>query len=125
MKGYPAEVKQWWDNYGPSNWGAVSEQTAAALAIDELQEIGRDDVVPDFYTWPGGLGAITKKLAEILQPKFADRMQFRRHHRCRRPGQERSASHLHARCRTEDRGREGGHHGDSEVHHPAHCARPA
>jgi protoporphyrinogen oxidase len=75
MKGYPAEVKQWWDNYGPSNWGAVSEQTAAALAINELQEIGRDDVVPDFYTWPGGLGAITKRLAEILQPKFADRMR--------------------------------------------------
>ncbi|MGH9497556.1 MAG: FAD-dependent oxidoreductase [Terriglobales bacterium] len=75
MKGYPAEVKQWWDNYGPSNWGAVSEHTSAALGIAELKEIGRDDVVPDFYTWPGGLGAITKKLAEILTPKFADRMR--------------------------------------------------
>ncbi|MGO9124441.1 MAG: FAD-dependent oxidoreductase [Terriglobales bacterium] len=74
MKGYPAEVKQWWDNYGPSNWGAASEQTAAALAINELQDIGAD-AVPDFYTWPGGLGAITKRLAEILQPKFAERMR--------------------------------------------------
>jgi monoamine oxidase len=73
-KGYPVEIKQWWDNYGPSNWGAVSENTAAALAIGELQEIGRDDVVPDFHTWPGGLGAISKRLAEILQPKFAERM---------------------------------------------------
>ena len=75
MKGYPAEVKQWWDNYGPSNWGAATEDTAAAVGIDEMQEIG-GDTVPDFYTWPGGLGAITKKLAEIMQPKFPDRMQL-------------------------------------------------
>ena len=74
MKGYPAEVKQWWDNYGPSNWGAPTEDTAAALGVDEIQLIG-GDTVPDFYTWPGGLGAITKKLGEILQPKFADHMQ--------------------------------------------------
>ena len=26
MKGYPAEVKQWWDNYGPSNWGATTRR---------------------------------------------------------------------------------------------------
>ncbi len=74
MKGYPPEVKQWWDNYGPSNWGAATEDTAAALGIGEMQAIGGDSV-PEFYTWPGGLGAITKKLAEILQPTFADRMQ--------------------------------------------------
>lgn len=74
MKGYPAEVKQWWDTYGPSNWGATTEDTAAALGVAEVQEIG-GDTVPDFYTWPGGLGVITKKLAEILQAKSAERMQ--------------------------------------------------
>jgi protoporphyrinogen oxidase len=74
MKGYPAEVKQWWDNYGPSNWGAATEDTAAAMGIGEIQEIG-GDTVPEFYTWPGGLGAITKKLAEILLTNFAERMQ--------------------------------------------------
>ncbi len=74
LKGYPAEVKQWWDNYGPSNWGATTENTAARLAIDELQDIG-SDTIPDFYTWPGGLGALTKRLTELLQPNFADRMQ--------------------------------------------------
>lgn len=74
MKGYPPEVKQWWDNYGPSNWGAATEDTAAATAINEMQEIG-GDTVPEYYTWPGGLGAITKKLTEILQPTFAGRMQ--------------------------------------------------
>jgi len=73
LQGYPAELKQWWDAYGPSNWGATSDETAAYVAIDELQDIGGDEP-PEYYTWPGGLGAITQKLADILQPRFADRM---------------------------------------------------
>lgn len=75
MKLYAPEIKQWWDAFGPSNWGATSDDTAAALAISEFQEaveMGSSDVR---YTWPGGLGAITRKLAEILQPKYGDRMQ--------------------------------------------------
>jgi len=75
LKNYPAELKQWWDNFGPSNWGAASEDTAAALAIDTLQEMAEESRADDRYTWPGGLGAITKKLADALQPKYQDRMQ--------------------------------------------------
>jgi oxygen-dependent protoporphyrinogen oxidase len=75
LKGYPAELRQWWDNYGPSNWGAASEETAAALGIFALQEMAGESRTDDRYTWPGGLGAITKKLAEMLQPKYKDRMQ--------------------------------------------------
>jgi protoporphyrinogen oxidase len=74
LKGYPEEVKLWWDNYGPSNWGATTEETAAAIPIYELQQIAGPDRHDERYTWPGGLGAVTKKLAEILQPKFSDRM---------------------------------------------------
>jgi protoporphyrinogen/coproporphyrinogen III oxidase len=74
MKGYPAELKQWWDNFGPSNWGATSGETAAGLAIEALQEMAEESRTDDRYTWPGGLGAITKKLAEILQPKYKERM---------------------------------------------------
>ena len=74
LKNYPDELKQWWDNFGPSNWGAASEDTAAAVAIGALQEMGAESRTDDRYTWPGGLGAITKKLAEILQPKYKDRM---------------------------------------------------
>jgi protoporphyrinogen oxidase len=73
--GYPPELKQWWDTFGPSNWGATSEATAAGLAIVNLQEMAAESRADDRYTWPGGLGAITKKLAEILQPKYKDRMQ--------------------------------------------------
>jgi monoamine oxidase len=74
MKGYPTEIKQWWDAYGPSNWGAVSEETAAALAISTLQEMTVENRDDERYTWPGGLGAISKKLSELLQSKFSDRM---------------------------------------------------
>jgi protoporphyrinogen oxidase len=74
LKPYPAELKQWWDNFGPSNWGAASEQTAAGLAILTLQEMADESRGDDRYTWPGGLGAITKKLAGILEATHKDRM---------------------------------------------------
>jgi protoporphyrinogen oxidase len=75
MKDYPPELKQWWDGYGPSNWGAMSDRTAAGLAIESLQEMVEESATDDRYTWPGGLGALTKKLAEILQATHKDRMQ--------------------------------------------------
>jgi protoporphyrinogen oxidase len=75
MKGHPAEIKQWWDCFGPSNWGATSEETTAGLGILNLQEMVEESGVDDRYTWPGGLGALTKKLADILRPKYKDRMQ--------------------------------------------------
>ncbi len=75
MKGYPGEIKQWWDAYGPSNWGAQSEQTAAAIGVYELQHIAGEKRADERYTWPGGLGAITKKLADILRPTLRERMR--------------------------------------------------
>jgi protoporphyrinogen oxidase len=74
MKGYPEELKLWWDTFGPSNWGAVSEDTSAWVAIDNFQGLAGDEV-PDYCTWPGGLGAISKKLVDILQPKFGEYMR--------------------------------------------------
>jgi len=75
MKLYSREIKQWWDTFGLSNWGATTDETAAALGILEFQDTVEQSRSVNRYTWPGGLGAITKKLAEILQPKLADRMQ--------------------------------------------------
>src|SRR5579863_242376 len=74
LKQYPVELKQWWDTFGPSNWGAVSEETAAALAILTLQDMADESRKDDRYTWPGGLGAFTTKLAEILQPRAKEHM---------------------------------------------------
>jgi protoporphyrinogen oxidase len=73
MKGYPEELKEWWDNYGRSNWGAESDETAAAMGVLEIRDtIGRNRI--ERFTWAGGLGALSKKLAEILQSE-RERMQ--------------------------------------------------
>jgi len=74
LKAYPAEVKQWWDSYGPSNWGATSDDTAALIGIYELQGSAAKDREDDRYTFPGGNGAISKRLAELLEAKHKDRM---------------------------------------------------
>ena len=76
LKDYPNEIKHWWDTYGPSNWGATTEETAAAIGIFELQYISGEKRKDDRYTWPGGLGAITKKIAEIIEPHFSEHMQL-------------------------------------------------
>ncbi len=75
LKGHAAELKQWWDAYGPSNYGAASEAAAAGVGVLELQSMARESLQDDRYTWPGGVGAMTTKLVEILQPKHGDRMQ--------------------------------------------------
>lgn len=74
-EGYAPEVKEWWDTYGPSNWGARTEDTSAMVALDELQTIAGDDARDERVTLPGGLGAITKCLAEILEPHHGERMR--------------------------------------------------
>jgi protoporphyrinogen oxidase len=75
LKGHASELKQWWDAYGTSNYGATSESAAAAVGVIELQEMAKESRGDDRYTWPGGLGAMATKLVEVLQPKHADRMQ--------------------------------------------------
>jgi monoamine oxidase len=66
---YGAEVTQWWDGYGASSWGATTADSSAFVGIAELQ----DKNVPDRRViLPGGLGCITHKLVEILQPKHKE-----------------------------------------------------
>jgi oxygen-dependent protoporphyrinogen oxidase len=74
MKAYPPELKQWWDAYGPSNYGAESDEASATVGILELQSMAEESHADDRYTWPGGLGALTKKLEDTLQAKYKDRM---------------------------------------------------
>jgi len=76
MKLYAGEVKQYWDTFGPSNWGAASDDTAAAIGIYTVQEMEAMSAADHRLTWPGGIGALTKKLTEVLQPKLGDRMQL-------------------------------------------------
>jgi protoporphyrinogen oxidase len=74
LKGYPEELKQWWDAYGASNYGARCDDAATGVAVLELQSMAAESSQDDRYTWPGGLGAMTRKLFEILRPQLAEQM---------------------------------------------------
>jgi hypothetical protein len=73
LAGYALEVTKLWDAYGPSNWGAFSEDTSALIGIADSQYLiqGLDD---QRVILPGGLGCITHKLVEVLKPHYAERM---------------------------------------------------
>ncbi len=75
LRGYPEELKLWWDSYGPSNYGATTEDAAAAVGVIELQAMVAESPHDDRFTWPGGLGAMSNKLVEVLSSKSAERMQ--------------------------------------------------
>lgn len=74
LRGYPPELKQWWDAYGPSNWGTLPEETSALIALQELQDIAGENRKDERSTWPGGLGALTAAIARKLLPSHGDRM---------------------------------------------------
>jgi protoporphyrinogen/coproporphyrinogen III oxidase len=74
LQGYAPEIKQWFDAYGPSNWGALSHQTSSLVAVGEMQALVGEERKDERCTWPGGLGALSKRLVEKLQAKFKERM---------------------------------------------------
>lgn len=71
--GYAAEITQWWDGYGLSNWGATTADSSALVAMGGLQGLinGDDD---QRVILPGGLGCITHRLVEVMLPKYKERM---------------------------------------------------
>jgi hypothetical protein len=71
--GYAPEVTQWWDGYGPSNWGATTADTSAFVGIGSMQDLATGGDAKRVIL-PGGLGCITHKLVEVLQPKYKERM---------------------------------------------------
>ena len=73
--GYAPEVKLWWDTFGPSNWGARTDDTSALLGIRALQGITAESFRDGRVTWPGGLGAMTQRLVEKLESQHSERMQ--------------------------------------------------
>ncbi len=72
--GYAPEIRQWWDGYGRSNWGASAADSSALVALEELQDISSEKSEDRRVTLPGGLGVITKRLAELLAPDHAEKM---------------------------------------------------
>jgi hypothetical protein len=70
---YAPEVAHWWDAYGPSNWGATTADTSAFVGIGAAQDLASGEDAKRVIL-PGGLGCITHKLVEVLQPKYKERM---------------------------------------------------
>src|SRR5207245_614826 len=70
---YASEVQLWWDGYGPSNWGATTEHSSAFVGLGGVQDLvtGGDS---KRVILPGGLGCITKKLVDVLEPMHKERM---------------------------------------------------
>jgi monoamine oxidase len=70
---YALEVQQWWDIFGPSNWGATSRDTSAYVGLYNANDLftGGDS---KRAILPGGLGCITHRLVGVLQPKYQERM---------------------------------------------------
>jgi monoamine oxidase len=73
LAAYAPEVAKWWDAYGPSNWGASTEDTSAYIGVTDAQYLlkGEDN---QRVILPGGLGCITHKVVEVLKPKYGERM---------------------------------------------------
>jgi monoamine oxidase len=71
---YAPEIQQWWDCYGPSNWGATCEDTSALVALFAAQDLVKGEGDAQRVILPGGLGCITHRLVEVLQPKYKARM---------------------------------------------------
>jgi len=67
------ELQQWWDAYGPSNWGCTTEDTSALVGADALQGL-ITGVDAHRVILPGGLGCITHRLVEVMLPKYKERM---------------------------------------------------
>ncbi len=71
--GFAPEIAKWWDGFGPSNWGARTKDSSAYIGIDAVQDAAGEE--PDTrVTFPGGLGAITRQLSELLLARHGARM---------------------------------------------------
>ncbi|MGC4094005.1 MAG: FAD-dependent oxidoreductase [Polyangiaceae bacterium] len=69
---FAPEVKRFWDRFGASNWGAVSEHTSARLGV---QAYGWVSAVEKRLSYEGGLGVGARALATALEAKWKERMR--------------------------------------------------
>lgn len=74
LAGYAPEIKKWWDSYGPSNWGADSENTSFWIAMFDFEDLTQEPINDIRVTLPGGNGAISKKLYDRLAANHREHM---------------------------------------------------
>lgn len=62
LEGYPTQLKAFFDAFGPSNYGSVTEDTSAYVGLG----VARDWFRVPRYTWEGGIGPATGKVLESI-----------------------------------------------------------
>jgi len=72
LRPYGEEIKLFFDNFGPNNWGGNAENTSALIGAQSVSWGG--GLLPDRFTWPGGLGRISLALEEQLQKSAPGRI---------------------------------------------------
>lgn len=73
LRPYGPELKLWFDNFGPNNWGADAENTSALIGAQSVYWGG--GVEPNRFTWPGGLGRISMALEAAIEKAGAGRLR--------------------------------------------------
>jgi predicted NAD/FAD-dependent oxidoreductase len=74
LAGYAPEIKQWWDAYGPSDWGAKSNETSFYVAMIDFADMTREPDDDQRVTLPGGNGVISQRLAAKLELQHREQM---------------------------------------------------
>ena len=72
LKDYPQEVRDFFDSYGPNNWGARVDNTSAYIGLQSAQWIGGTE--PGRFTGTEGFGVLTRTLGDRLGARGADRL---------------------------------------------------
>lgn len=62
LKGRPTQLKAFWDQFGPSNWGGNTENTSAYVGLTAARDWFRFP----HYTWEGGIGVGSRKVLKDL-----------------------------------------------------------
>ncbi|HEU4400689.1 MAG TPA: FAD-dependent oxidoreductase, partial [Candidatus Polarisedimenticolia bacterium] len=72
LKDYPQEVGDFFDSYGPNNWGARVRDTSAYVGLQSAQWIG--GLEPGRVTGTEGFGVLTRTLGDRVRARGAGRL---------------------------------------------------
>ncbi len=73
LKPYDPLLTQFWDSFGPSNWGGIAAETSAYVGAAAYSWAG--GMADPRWTFPGGMAGGAHALAEWLKPKLQHRLQ--------------------------------------------------
>ncbi|MBK7862506.1 MAG: FAD-dependent oxidoreductase [Archangiaceae bacterium] len=73
LKPYAPELTQFWNRFGPSNWGGGASETSGYVGAEAYSWAG--DSEDPRRTFPGGLGGAAEALAAKLTPKLGSRVK--------------------------------------------------